>query len=47
MMVVAGVGYGIDAVGKSLRIVVIDSGGGRNSIAGHKKISITDKLMIG
>ena len=33
----AGVGYGVDAVGKGLRVVIIDSGGRWNSIAGHKK----------
>ena len=40
--------YGIDAMGKDFRIVVVDSSGRRNSvIAGHKRISITDNLMIG
>ena len=42
------VGDGVDAMGKDFRIVVVDSSGRRNSvIAGHKRISITDNLMIG
>ena len=40
--------YGVDAMGKDFRIVVVDSSGRRNGvIAGHKRISITDNLMIG
>ena len=37
MMAVAGVGYGVDAVGESLRVVVIDGGGRWDSVACHKE----------
>ena len=48
MTAVARMSYCVDAVGKDFRIVVVDSSGRRNGvIAGHKRISITDNLMIG
>ena len=44
---VARVSYGVNAVGEGLWVVVVNSGGRWNSVASHKKISTTDKLMIG
>ena len=48
MTTMARVSDGVDAMGKDLRIVVVDSSGrGNGVIAGHKRISITDNLVIG
>ena len=44
---VARVSYGVDAVGEGLWVVVVNSGGRWNSVASHKRISTTDKLIIG
>ena len=40
--------YGVDAMGKDFRIVVVDGSGGRDGVvAGHKGISVTNKLVTG
>ena len=45
---VARMSYGVDAMGKDFRIVVVGGSGGRDGVvAGHKRISITDNLMMG
>ena len=48
MTTMARVSDGVDAMGKDFWIVVVDSGGGRDVVvASHKRISITNNLMIG
>ena len=37
VLAVARVSYGIDAVGEGLWVVVVNSGGGWNSVASHKR----------
>ena len=48
VVAVTGVGYSVNAEGKDFQVVVVDGSGRRNSVTvGHKRISITNKLVIG
>ena len=48
VMVVTRVSYGINAEGEGYWVVVVNGGSGwYGVVVGHKRISITDKLVIG